>query len=399
MILRCKPKNDITPPIWSQSSALWRQTATVPYRTHRDSSNMKESPNVKFNCAYLLGGRVPHFEGTYALHNPRVEFQEFMERNVTKAYDFSALDLIKPSFLSKQLKPKVQFALRCGRWRSSSNVSIASGEDIGILCALYDVITQSKNPMVIITHGSYFGSKYWGQISRVLRTKTHIHWACLSNALAVSMVSDYGFAPDCVHSSGYGVDTEYFQPVAAFPTKPLILSAGTANRDYKTLVSAVQGVNVDVRIAADSAWYPVETNLREVSLPSNITVKSAGNYTGLRDLYAACHFVVVPMLPARFACGYAVIAEAMAMGKTVIATRTHSNSDFIKDGVNGFLVDVGDVDTLRARINYLLENPSVVARMGHLARTEMEGNWSLPAYTVRLEAAVKAASGLFSTSH
>jgi glycosyltransferase involved in cell wall biosynthesis len=157
-------------------------------------------------------------------------------------------------------------------------------------------------------------------------------------------------------------------------------------------------VDAEVRIAADSAWYPVETNLREISLPSNITVKSAGNYTGLRDLYAACHFVVVPMLPARFACGYAVIAEAMAMGKTVIATRTHYVSDFIKDEENGFLVDVGDVEGLRARITYLLDNPSVAARMGQLARREMEQNWSLPSYTGRLEAVAKAASGLFTTS-
>ncbi len=398
MTLLRKPKNDVSPPYRPLSSVLIRLPGNVEHRTYRDSSNMKESPNVKFNCTYLLGGKVPHFDGTYASHNPRVEFQEFMGRNVTTAYDFRALDQVKQSCLSKRLNQKVQFALSCGRWRGGSNVAIASGEDIGILCALFDVISQRKNPLVIITHGSYFGSKYWRQISRVLRTRKHIHWACLSEALAASMVSDYGYSPACVHSAGYGVDIDYFQPATPFPSKPLILAAGTANRDYKTLVTALQGVDAEVRIAADSAWYPVETNLREISLPSNITVKSAGNYTGLRDLYAACHFVVVPMLPARFACGYAVIAEAMAMGKTVIATRTHYVSDFIKDEENGFLVDVGDVDGLRARITYLLDNPSVAERMGQLARREMEQNWSLPSYTGRLEAVAKAASGLFTTS-
>ena len=95
---------------------------------------------------------------------------------------------------------------------------------------------------------------------------------------------------------------------------------------------------------------------------------------------------------AKFACGYAVMIEAMAMGKVVIATRTDAISDFLVDGENGFLVDIGDVAVLRSKICYLLENPEVAIAMGERARRDIETHWTLSKYSARLEAAVNAAS-------
>ena len=103
------------------------------------------------------------------------------------------------------------------------------------------------------------------------------------------------------------------------------------------------------------------------------------------------------MLPARFACGYAVIAEAMAMGKAVIATRTQVVSDFIRDGENGFLVEVGDVSGLRERIEWMLNNPMIAKTMGQQARKDIEEHWSLPAYCQRLESALTATSSQFTS--
>lgn len=356
-----------------------------------------KSSAATINCAYLLGGTVPHFDQTYRDLNPRAEFQEFMRRNVTTAYDFASILQHSTSFVGKRLKPKVHFACAAATWRQESAVAIASGEDIGILCATLDLISMRKNPILIVTHGSYFGSRYWAYMARVLRTQKHVHWACLSTSLAECMINEHGFSPGQVHSCGYGVDTDFFSPQIIDDSYPMILAAGTANRDYKTLVSAVHGLDVEVRIAADSAWYPVETNVQGLELPTNIILKSAGNYLGLRELYAACRFVVVPMLPARFACGYAVIAEAMAMGKAVIATRTQVVSDFIRDGENGFLVEVGDVSGLRERIEWMLNNPMIATTMGQQARKDIEEHWSLPAYCQRLESALTATSSQFTS--
>jgi glycosyltransferase involved in cell wall biosynthesis len=68
---------------------------------------------------------------------------------------------------------------------------------------------------------------------------------------------------------------------------------------------------------------------------------------------------VIPLLDVTFACGYAVIVEAMAMGKAVIATRTQAPSDLIEDGVSGIYVPPGDVAAMRREIEKLLSNPNL----------------------------------------
>ena len=83
------------------------------------------------------------------------------------------------------------------------------------------------------------------------------------------------------------------------------------------------------------------------------------------------------------------------MGKAVIATRTSSMSDFIIDGENGFLVDVGDVAALHERMKFLVEHPELAFTMGARARYDIEQSWSLSSYTSRLETAVMAASSQF----
>ena len=67
-------------------------------------------------------------------------------------------------------------------------------------------------------------------------------------------------------------------------------------------------------------------------------------------LYAESACVVVPLYDAVHACGYAVIAEAMAMGKPVITTRIAGRGDYIIEGETGFYVPPGDAAALRDRI-------------------------------------------------
>ncbi len=50
------------------------------------------------------------------------------------------------------------------------------------------------------------------------------------------------------------------------------------------------------------------------------------------------------------------ILEAMASKVPVIATRTGGIPDIIKDNETGLLVDSGDVDALRARIESLVDD-------------------------------------------
>ena len=60
--------------------------------------------------------------------------------------------------------------------------------------------------------------------------------------------------------------------------------------------------------------------------------------------------------------------EASAHGLAVIATRCGGPEEIVEDGVTGFLVPVGDVAAMAARIADLLSDPSRAAAMGEAGR-------------------------------
>jgi glycosyltransferase involved in cell wall biosynthesis len=69
------------------------------------------------------------------------------------------------------------------------------------------------------------------------------------------------------------------------------------------------------------------------------------------------------------------ILEAMAAGRPVIATNTSGIPDLVKDGVNGYLVPVGDADAFAHALEKLLSNPNI-ERMGVEGRKKVESKFT-----------------------
>ena len=65
------------------------------------------------------------------------------------------------------------------------------------------------------------------------------------------------------------------------------------------------------------------------------------------------------------------VIEALAAGRPVVATRVGGVSDVVRDGVDGFLVEVGDVESLAARLAELAGDPELRARMGNAGRAHV----------------------------
>ncbi len=60
------------------------------------------------------------------------------------------------------------------------------------------------------------------------------------------------------------------------------------------------------------------------------------------------------------------ILEAMASGLPVIATNVGAAPEIIENGVNGYIVEPGDIDSLSARIQQLIDNEELRMKMGDI---------------------------------
>jgi glycosyltransferase involved in cell wall biosynthesis len=79
-----------------------------------------------------------------------------------------------------------------------------------------------------------------------------------------------------------------------------------------------------------------------------------------------------------------MIAEAMAHGKPVVATRVGGIPELIGEGKSGFLVDRGDTEAMRQRVLQLLNDDDARARMGALGREIVQTKFDLSKHVTQL---------------
>jgi glycosyltransferase involved in cell wall biosynthesis len=80
-----------------------------------------------------------------------------------------------------------------------------------------------------------------------------------------------------------------------------------------------------------------------------------------------------------------VLLEAMACGKPVIASNLPGVRSVVEEGKNGYLVEPGDVEELRARIELLLGDRQSGRKMGEQGRAKVEKKYAWPTIIPRLE--------------
>jgi glycosyltransferase involved in cell wall biosynthesis len=128
-------------------------------------------------------------------------------------------------------------------------------------------------------------------------------------------------------------------------------------------------------IGGDGPLRPHLTNLaKSLGAEKHIIFTGYISRDQIPHYYATSDVVVVPSLLEGMSL---MIAEAMATGKPVIATKVGGNVDQIIDGYNGFLVPPRDPEAIARRILELLENPEKAKEMGKKARQLAEEKFDI----------------------
>jgi glycosyltransferase involved in cell wall biosynthesis len=204
---------------------------------------------------------------------------------------------------------------------------------------------------------------------------------------------DFGVPAEKLWLLHQPVDEGFWKPV--HPSEPdVICAVGSEARDYETLLAAVEGLPLRLEIAVGSS---VPTTMRRagVGLIKNpkVAVHRQLDHRQLRDLYSRARLVVVPLRDVDYDAGVTVITEALAMAKPVVVTGTRGQVDVIHDGVEGAVVPPGDVRTLRAVLDRLMNDPPGCERMGAAGRTLVCKHHSLDRYLDSLCEIVGQGSG------
>lgn len=294
--------------------------------------------------------------------------------------------------------PLVRLAQRAGKdaalaalgyaQRQKYDIIYSNGENVGIPLALLLKRHGERRPgHVLIGHKVSTGKKRL--LLRSLQSQM--------DAIFVYAKTQYDFArvhldiPESrLHLIPFHADHNFYRPLPPEANAParLICSAGLEWRDYPTLLQAVEGLNVEVQLAAASPWSKHRNETEKRVLPPNVTARRY-EYNELRQLYADSRFVVVPLYENDFQAGITTILEGMAMGKAIVTTSTTGQKDAIRQGENGLYVAPGDVDGWRRAITRLLDCPEEAQRMGDQARRDIETSLSLEHWVARIATVIR----------
>lgn len=110
------------------------------------------------------------------------------------------------------------------------------------------------------------------------------------------------------------------------------------------------------------------------------------HYLGFREdipeIMASLDIFVLPsILPDSFPT---VILEAMAAGKPVVATDSGGASEMVEEGINGYIIPIGNVEAGAAALEKLLSTVSLRQQMGRAGQARVQEVFSLTAFQQKL---------------
>ncbi len=176
------------------------------------------------------------------------------------------------------------------------------------------------------------------------------------------------------------VDHLFFQPVNNEDGN-YILAIGQEQRDYKTLIDAIDGTGIKLIIVASSPWS--KFNL-EIAENPNVTLVRKIPHTELRDLYNGAKLIVVPLFENNYGAGLNTMLESMAMAKPLIISNTSGINNYILHEETGLYVTPGKPDELKDCILMLWESAERRQRLGFNARQSIEENMNIDIYVERI---------------
>ncbi len=219
--------------------------------------------------------------------------------------------------------------------------------------------------------------------------------------LAEIAASEDSLRPAPVHMIHHGVDTSFFFPQEPDPADepsggaPVVLSVGRLipKKGFDLLLAAAaqlrrRGVRFRVEIVGEGALRAeLEREIARLGLGEHVRLRGMLVLDEVRAAYARAACVVLASRVTADGDRDGIpntLAEAMACGLPVVATRHPSIQELVVGGETGLLVAPDDAGALADAIEALLQDPQRRRRMGARARASVARNFDADAWGSRL---------------
>lgn len=283
------------------------------------------------------------------------------------------------------------FARRLDRMLAPGDVVYCQGEDLGLPIAAASG-GRGRARIVSMFHNIDRPRGRLGVRLLNLRKRMDIFFA-VGKLQADYLRRALGLGEDRVRWIDDNTDTGFFSPGARTPerVRPLIMSVGLEQRDYRTLAAASADLDLDVRISGFSRDATAIARAFPETMPANME-RRFYEWPELRQLYRDADIVVVSIAENDYGAGIQVVMEGLASGRPVIASRTRGLADFL-DTVPVIQFEPGDVDALRAAIVATLADPDEAARRGAQGRAVALARLDQRHYAAALVGAMRELAG------
>ena len=194
----------------------------------------------------------------------------------------------------------------------------------------------------------------------------------------------------------HGLDLEAYRRESHVPSsKPLLVSVGQLKekKGFAYLLDACRllrdaGHDFECQIVGEGPLRDsLQQQIRRLALEDTVTLCGALPHSQVVEKYRRATLFVLPCVLGGDGDRDGipnVILEAMAMELPVVSTRHSGIPEVVHDGINGLLVEPGDIRALTAALAHLLDDPATARRFGSRARHTVLENFDLATNVKRL---------------
>lgn len=172
------------------------------------------------------------------------------------------------------------------------------------------------------------------------------------------------------------------------PLRDVIFCGGIYQRDFETLYEAARHIEAPVEVITDPSRLPSGRP------PRNLTVLGPVSSQEFRERLATSRLVALPLKPVSWVAGLSVLADALALGRPVVASATWGMNDYIEHGRSGLLVEPSQPEQLAEALNYLWRQPEEATALGQEAALFARRQLTFKAHLAALQRLVRRSLGI-----